>query len=108
MAVSADRFEELVATALRGELTALELAFVMPHEVVSLGVATAAACDGVATASTLIRSWERLADQGYPPELLSMAVEPLDMALRDGHLGRETPLLLRRLRIFAPRDEVLE
>jgi hypothetical protein len=34
-----------------------------------------------------------------------MAVEPLDLALRDGYLGREAPFLFRRLRIFAPRDE---
>jgi hypothetical protein len=105
MAVTVERFDELVATALRGELTTLELAYLLPHEAISLGVVTAAACDRSATASTLIRSWERLADQGYPPDLLSMVVEPLDLTLRDGHLGRETPGLLRRLRIFAPRDE---
>jgi hypothetical protein len=34
-----------------------------------------------------------------------MAVEPLDLALSDGHLGRDTPGMLRRLRIFAPREE---
>jgi hypothetical protein len=105
MAVSAERFDELVATALQGELTALELAYLLPHEVISLGVVTAAACDRAATASTLIRSWERLADQGYPPELLSMAVESLDLELRDRRFGPETPFLLRRLRIFAPRDD---
>jgi hypothetical protein len=105
VAVTAERFDELVATALCGELTALELAYLFPHEVISLGVVTAAACDRSATTSTLIRSWERVADQGYPPELLSMAVEPLDLALSDGHLGQRTPGLLRRLRIFAPRDE---
>ncbi len=105
MAVTAERFDELVATALRGELTALDVAYLLPHEVISLGAATATACGQSATASMLIRSWERLADQGYPRELLSLAVETLDLALRDGHLGGETPSLLRRLRIFAPRDE---
>jgi hypothetical protein len=105
MAVTAERFDELVATALRGELTALDMAYLFPHEVISLGVVTAAACDRSSTASTLIRSWERLADQGYPPELLAMAVEPLDLVLRHRRFGPETPSLLRRLRIFAPRED---
>jgi hypothetical protein len=105
MAVTAERFDELVATTLRGELTAADVAEVRPDLVISLGVVTAAACDRAATASTLIRSWEQLADQGFAPELLSMVVEPLELELRDGRLGPETPFLRRRLRIIAPRDE---
>lgn len=105
MPVPAENFDQLVVISLRGELAIADVAQLRSDLVISLGVVTAAACVRAATASTLIHSWEMLADQGFAPELLSMAVEPLDLKLRDGHLGSETPFLLRRLRVVAPRDE---